>query len=64
MQLHEIVFAGRAIVKYAPSIAKEVELKLASLPKSTSAFSDAKYYKGGFEAKMNRREAALILGVR
>lgn len=25
--------------------------------------SNSKYYKGGFESKMSRREAALILGV-
>ncbi|KAA3675264.1 DnaJ subfamily C member 19, partial [Paragonimus westermani] len=25
--------------------------------------SNSKYYRGGFEAKMSRREAALILGV-
>ncbi|KAF8568958.1 translocase of the inner mitochondrial membrane 14 isoform d [Paragonimus westermani] len=29
-----------------------------------TATSNSKYYRGGFEAKMSRREAALILGVR
>jgi DnaJ family protein C protein 19 len=24
----------------------------------------SKFYKGGFDAKMNKREAALILGIR
>jgi DnaJ family protein C protein 19 len=28
-----------------------------------SSFTDVKYYKGGFESKMSKREAALILGV-
>jgi mitochondrial import inner membrane translocase subunit TIM14 len=26
-------------------------------------FANTKYYRGGFETKMNRREASLILGV-
>ncbi|KAJ1965179.1 mitochondrial import inner membrane translocase subunit TIM14, partial [Dispira parvispora] len=29
-----------------------------------AAKSSSKFYKGGFDPKMNRREAALILGVR
>lgn len=41
-----------------------MEKKLAALPKlDLSSFTDVKYYKGGFEQKMTRREAALILGV-
>ena len=54
-------------VKNAPAFATNLEKKLASLPKATSFASFAessKYYKGGFEPKMTRREAALILGVR
>ena len=48
-----------------------LEKKLASLPKAnmsfsqfTETFTDVKYYKGGFEPKMSKREASLILGVR
>jgi hypothetical protein len=48
-----------------------LEKKLASLPKTnmsfsqfTETFTDVKYYKGGFETKMTKREASLILGVR
>lgn len=26
-------------------------------------FSNSKYYRGGFDPKMNRREAGLILGI-
>ncbi|KAL1132398.1 hypothetical protein AAG570_010353 [Ranatra chinensis] len=34
------------------------------LPKIDSqTFANSKYYKGGFEQKMTRREAALILGI-
>ncbi|XP_062988003.1 mitochondrial import inner membrane translocase subunit TIM14 isoform X2 [Elgaria multicarinata webbii] len=37
----------------------QIKQALQSLPKAT--FNG--YYKGGFEAKMSKREAALILGV-
>jgi DnaJ family protein C protein 19 len=52
-------------MKHAPTVAQNLEKKLASLPKtnfSFSSFTDVKYYKGGFEQKMSRREASLILG--
>lgn len=29
----------------------------------STAFSNSKYYRGGFEPKMTRREAGLILGI-
>ena len=38
---------------------REVQKRAASLPKSPMFTS---YYKGGFEKKMSRREAGLILG--
>lgn len=60
-----VSFEGRSIIKHAPTITKNVEQKIASMPKPDfSSFTDTKYYKGGFEKKMTRREAALILGVR
>ena len=30
---------------------------------NSEAWANSKYYKGGFDPKMNKREAALILGV-
>ncbi|VDK53154.1 unnamed protein product [Anisakis simplex] len=48
-------FAGRALLKNRAFIKKTID----SLPIDT--FS--KYHRGGFEAKMSKREAALILGV-
>ena len=33
------------------------------LAASLGALGDTKFYKGGFDAKMDKREAALILGV-
>ncbi|CAF0757317.1 unnamed protein product [Brachionus calyciflorus] len=57
---------GRQLVKHAPTAAQNLEKKLASMPKPSFSFAsltDVKYYKGGFESKMTRREASLILGV-
>jgi hypothetical protein len=59
---------GRTVIKNAPNVIKNLETKLASMPKAnfesfTASFTDTKYYKGGFEQKMTKREAALILGV-
>ena len=62
-----VLKTGRALVKYAPNAVQNLEKTLASLPKtniSLSNLTDVKFYKGGFETKMTRREAALILGVR
>eukprot|EP01134_Creolimax_fragrantissima_P008268 CFRG8268T1 len=53
-------FAARTALvtfeRYSPILAK----KLDELQKSNFARS---YYKGGFEEKMNRREAGLVLGI-
>lgn len=65
--LSHLFLKGRSLIKHAPAVTQNLEKKLASLPKSTFSFSsitDVKYYKGGFETKMTRREASLILGVR
>ena len=50
-------FAGRAI--YASF--REVSKRAAS--RGTPLFNASPYYRGGFEPKMTRREAGLILGV-
>jgi len=49
--------------------AAAARLALKNIPKNPALFSagpiaSSKYYRGGFDAKMNKREAALILGVR
>ncbi|CAF1405398.1 unnamed protein product [Adineta steineri] len=52
-------FGGRYLARYGKSIAE-------NLTKTTGVIAEglsSKYYKGGFDTKMNRREAALILGV-
>ncbi|XP_043926113.1 mitochondrial import inner membrane translocase subunit TIM14 [Protopterus annectens] len=52
-------FAGRYAMQAVKHMEPQVKQALQSLPKS--AFSG--YYRGGFEPKMTKREAALILGV-
>ncbi|KAI1235967.1 hypothetical protein IHE44_0002060 [Lamprotornis superbus] len=52
-------FAGRYAVKTLKHMEPQVKQALQNLPKP--AFSG--YYRGGFEPKMTKREAALILGV-
>ena len=58
-------YAGRHIARTSPAIIKQAEEKFKSIPSltSTETWANSKYHKGGFEAKMTRREAALILGV-
>ncbi|CEF67042.1 Actin, alpha cardiac muscle 1 [Strongyloides ratti] len=57
LALAAIGYGGKFFLRHQKSIKKAAE----SLPGASDAFS--KYYKGGFEPKMTRREAALILGV-
>ncbi|XP_069495342.1 dnaJ homolog subfamily C member 15 [Ambystoma mexicanum] len=52
-------FAGR----YAFHLWKPLGQVIAETAKKFPASSLSSYYKGGFEQKMNRREASLILGV-
>ena len=47
-----------------PAAAKKMEEAMKSMPKlDAESWANSKYYKGGFDAKMSKREAALILGV-
>uniref|UniRef100_A0A8D2L828 Mitochondrial import inner membrane translocase subunit TIM14 n=1 Tax=Varanus komodoensis TaxID=61221 RepID=A0A8D2L828_VARKO len=52
-------YAGRYALKAMKQMEPQLKQALQSLPKAT--FSG--YYRGGFESKMTKREAALILGV-
>ncbi|XP_075235705.1 mitochondrial import inner membrane translocase subunit TIM14 [Lycorma delicatula] len=57
-------FAGRYILRVAPAVSERMAETLKSLPKvDSNSFTNSRYYKGGFEPKMTRREASLILGV-
>ncbi|XP_014107273.1 PREDICTED: dnaJ homolog subfamily C member 15 isoform X2 [Pseudopodoces humilis] len=53
-------FAGRYVFR----VWKPLEQTITEAAKRISASSFLSYYKGGFEQKMSRREASLILGVR
>ncbi|NXE84289.1 DJC15 protein, partial [Cochlearius cochlearius] len=54
-----VAFAGR----YAFHLWKPLEQAITESAKRISTSSLSSYYKGGFEQKMSRREASLILGV-
>eukprot|EP00088_Acartia_fossae_P025903 TRINITY_DN2668_c0_g1_i12.p1 TRINITY_DN2668_c0_g1~~TRINITY_DN2668_c0_g1_i12.p1 ORF type:complete len:117 (-),score=26.54 TRINITY_DN2668_c0_g1_i12:631-981(-) len=59
-----IGYAGRYAVRAMPQLAKTAEEAMKNAPKlDSSSWVNSKYYKGGFEPKMSKREAALILGV-
>ncbi|XP_044267357.1 mitochondrial import inner membrane translocase subunit TIM14 [Tribolium madens] len=62
--LAAVGFAGRYALRQLPNVTKTVNEAMKNLPKfDAETMANAKYYKGGFDQKMNRREAALILGV-
>lgn len=52
---------GRAILRSAGPLAQKMDVTIQQLGKMD--FENYKYYRGGFETKMTKREAALILGV-
>ena len=56
-----LLFLGRYALQAMKHMEPQVKQVFQSLPKT--AFSGG-YYRGGFEPKMTKREAALILGVR
>lgn len=59
-----IGFAGRYILKQIPNASTKFTEAIKNLPKfDAESLANSKYYKGGFEPKMTKREAALILGV-
>lgn len=62
--LAAVGFAGRYVVRQLPNVTKTVTQAMQALPKfDAESLATSKYYKGGFDAKMNKREASLILGV-
>jgi len=51
-------------MRQLPNVAKTMNEAMKNLPKfDAESMANSKYYKGGFDSKMNRREAALILGI-
>jgi len=64
--LAAVGFGGRYIARTMPQLAQKMEAatKNIEMPKlDAAAWENSKYHKGGFDAKMTKREAALILGV-
>ncbi len=62
--LAAVGFAGRYVARNMPNAAKKMEESFKTMPKLDSkAWANSKYYRGGFEGKMTKREAALVLGV-
>ncbi|XP_022232182.1 mitochondrial import inner membrane translocase subunit TIM14 [Drosophila obscura] len=57
-------FAGKHMLRRMPQMTTAFNEALKNLPKfDAESMAASKYYKGGFDPKMNKREAALILGV-
>jgi len=56
---------GRIVMRSAPKAISNMENVIKSMPSQldSKAWANSKFYKGGFEPKMTKREAALILGV-
>nr|CAG4635231.1 EOG090X0MNL [Alona affinis] len=62
--LAAVGFAGRMILRAAPTMGTKFNEVLKQIPTmDTESILGSKYYKGGFDAKMSKREASLILGV-
>ncbi|XP_035719688.1 mitochondrial import inner membrane translocase subunit TIM14-like isoform X2 [Vespa mandarinia] len=57
-------FAGRYVLKNMPAFSQRMTEALKNISQLDSqSLANSKYYKGGFESKMTKREASLILGV-
>ncbi|KAM3619060.1 uncharacterized protein V6R79_002366 [Siganus canaliculatus] len=53
-------FAGRYVLQAVKQMEPQMKQALQSFPAATFGSG---YYRGGFDPKMNKREASLILGV-
>nr|SVE76182.1 EOG090X0MNL [Daphnia hispanica] len=56
-------FAGRTILRSAPTMTTKFNEILKQFPMDSESLLGSRYYKGGFDAKMSKREASLILGI-
>ena len=56
-------FAGRIAVRTMPKAVENMEQVIKSMPQQldSKAWSNSKYYKGGFEPKMTKREVREII---
>lgn len=57
-------FAGKHLMRRMPAMSVKINEAIKNLPKfDAESLANSKYYKGGFDPKMNKREASLILGI-
>lgn len=57
-------YGGRYLLKQMPNASVRMAEAIKNIPKfDAESLASSKYYRGGFEPKMSKREAALILGV-
>ncbi|KAG0726480.1 Mitochondrial import inner membrane translocase subunit TIM14 [Chionoecetes opilio] len=57
-------FGARFVIRTIPSLGKKMADTVYNPPKLDSkVWANSKYYKGGFDPKMTKREAALILNI-
>lgn len=57
-------YGGRYVLRQLPNASAKMAEAMRNLPKFDSeSLASSKYYRGGFEPKMSKREASLILGV-
>ncbi|KAM0728734.1 Mitochondrial import inner membrane translocase subunit TIM14 [Formica fusca] len=59
--LAAVGFAGRYLLKRMPNLSQKMAETVKKL--DSQSIANNKYYKGGFDPKMTKREAKLILGV-
>ncbi|XP_064647690.1 mitochondrial import inner membrane translocase subunit TIM14-like isoform X1 [Lineus longissimus] len=57
--LAAVGFAGRYAFRYGRLAQQTIEKQMGALP----TMAGSKYYKGGFDPKMSKREASLVLGI-
>ncbi|GAB6019392.1 hypothetical protein CHUAL_000976 [Chamberlinius hualienensis] len=60
--LAAVGFLGRYAMRAAAPISQAFQQQMKSFP-TMESLGNSKYYRGGFESRMSRREAGLILGV-
>ncbi|XP_068216543.1 mitochondrial import inner membrane translocase subunit TIM14-like [Palaemon carinicauda] len=59
-----IGFGARFVLRTMPNLGKKMADAVGTFPKLDSkSLANSKYYKGGFDPKMTKREASLILSV-
>ncbi|CAH0770820.1 unnamed protein product [Bemisia tabaci] len=63
MGLAAVGFAGRYITRNMPAMSSKLNEAMKAIPNIDPKTYSNRYYKGGFEPKMSKREASLILGV-